>query len=67
MWRSVKALPQSLVTLGRKLLDHFDQIGQVSLLTDDAPRQHDFYAAMGFQDIDSLDDERLHVCVVLRS
>lgn len=57
--------------IGRRLmtvvLDHFEHVRQVGLLTDDEPRQHGFYAAMGFRDIDSLDDVRLHAFVVFKS
>ena len=56
--------------VGRELmaavLDRFDQVRQIGLLTDDEPRQHDFYEAMGFRNIDSFDKVKLNAFVVLR-
>ena len=42
-----------------------EQVRHVGLLTDDEPRQHDFYTAMGFRNINSF-EERLNAFVVFK-
>ena len=56
--------------IGRRLMEavlaRFEQVSHVGLLTDDEPRQHAFYTALGFRNIDSFDKEPLNSYVVFR-
>jgi catechol 2,3-dioxygenase-like lactoylglutathione lyase family enzyme len=49
------------------VLARFERVSHIGLLTDDEPRQHEFYTAMGFRNIDSFEKEKLNAYVVFRS
>ena len=56
--------------VGRRLmeavLNRFESVRQIGLLTDDEDRQHSFYESMGFRDIGTFEEPALHAFVVLR-